>query len=181
MNMKTTVVYDQHEYSIETKGIFNNKVIFKIDKKLQNVANSGSTWDNTLFFEYIIISNNQKRKISIMLLKDRIWSSKQYIVLIYEKSIIVGIDLFKEYKIKYYKYMIARKKLLEKKLIYRIITLEWKKVLGYFIFGVLVLVILSMIEIIAFIIFGVSVIIMFSIIGIWDDKNLRKEVKKYES
>jgi hypothetical protein len=122
--MKTTVVYDLHEYTIETFGIFNNSVILKVDNTECKILNKGSTWNYSLFFEYEININNQKKKLSIILLNNRFLMNKHFLVFIYEKSVIIGIDQFKDYKAKYAKYMEKRKELVREKQILRIIKLE---------------------------------------------------------
>ena len=174
--MRTTVVYDLHEYTIETFGIFNNSVILKVDNRECKILNKGSTWNYSFFFEYEININNQTKKLSIILLNNRVFMNKGFLVFIYEKSVLIGINQFKEYKVKYAKYMEKRKELVKENKILRIIILEWKKLVGYFIFGVLVLIILNMLRFLPIAIFTISVIILFGIIGIWDDKNLKREI-----
>ena len=176
--MRTTVVYDLHEYTIETFGIFNSSVILKVDNRECKILNKGSTWNYSFFFEYEININNQKKILSIILLNNRVFMNKQFLVFIYEKSVVIGINQFKEYKAKYAKYVEKRKKLVKEKQILRIIILEWKKLVGYFIFGVLVLMILNMLRFLPIAIFTISVIILFGIIGIWDDKNLKREINE---
>jgi hypothetical protein len=176
--MRTTVVYDLHEYTIETLGIFNSSVILKVDNKECKILNKGSTWNYSLFFEYEININNQKKKLSIILLNNRFLMNEHFLVFIYEKSVIIGIDQFKDYKVKYAKYLEKRKKLFKENQILRIIILEWKKLVGYLIFGVLVLMILNMLRFLAIVIFTISILILFGIIGIWDDKNLKKEINE---
>ena len=165
-----------NEYTIETIGIFNNSVILKVDNRECKILNKGYTWNYSLFFEYEIHINNQTKKLSIILLNNRFFMNRGFLVLIYEKSVLIGIDQFKEYKVKYAKYMEKRKELFKENKILRIIKLEWKKLVGYFIFGVLILIILNMLRFLSIAIFTIGIITLFGIIGIWDDKNLKSEI-----
>jgi hypothetical protein len=177
INMKTTIVYDQHEYFVETMGLFNNYVLLKMDNHECTTVKASSTWDNVLLYEYFIVINNQRRKVVIMLLKERYLLMNDYLIVISEGKAIYGSDLYQTYKNRYYKHTIANKELLKKNRIVRIVLVEWKKVIGSYIIGLILLLIFQMVKLIDLAILAIGVIIAFSIIGIWEVNNIEKETR----
>ena len=176
MGYATVFVHDQHEFSIKIYGLLNNHVELKIDGIVYSPLGKNPLWDNALFFEYIIPLYNQKRKISIVLLKNRIMDVKQSVVVVFEGDILHGMNSYQEYRTNYYKHTIKQKELATKKQVYRILILEWKKALGYFVFGLCFLFIFDIIRPLVFLLFGVGVAILFSVIGLYDDKKLLKDI-----
>jgi hypothetical protein len=176
-NMKTKIVYDQHEYFVETMGLFNNRVLLKMDDHECTTVKVSSTWDNVSLYEYFIVINNQKRKVVIMLLKERYLPKNDFLIVISEGKAIFGSDLYQKYKNRYYQHINSNKELLQKNKIIRIMIVEWKKVIVSYIIGLILLLIFEMIKLISLVILALGVIIAFFIIGIWEVNIIEKENK----
>ncbi len=161
MAFKSVFVHDQHEFSVEITGILNNQVELKIDGIAYTPLGRSTLWNNALFFEYIIPMYEHKRKVSIVLLKNRILDIRQAIVVVFEGNVLHGINSYQEYRTSYYKYTVFQNELIKHKLPYRILMLEWKKVIAYSILGVSVLLIFNMIRPLAFLLFEISVVLYF--------------------